>query len=369
MAGLHKDKRTGIYTVQFYDADRSPKRKQVSTGTRDFRTARRLHRRWEAAYAEGRYDPWTDPPPEATEARLVRTVTTPTLAEARDAFLLSRSHLASNTRLNYERVTRWYVEHAGGDRPIATVNSDSVTTWLNTRDVRPVSKANYLRHLRAFVRFCVERGWAASDVTDDVGLERVPRQFPKALRPDQVEAVAAYAERHCRDGEERSAAWAAQFVRLGAETAMRRNGLHLRWDHVDLERGHLTVACTDAFTSKSGAERRIPLSSRAASVLDDLGGGRSSPSGLVLVAGRGRGVHPGTCSKTVKRFAVAAGVPDLTPHVLRHSSVTWLIERGVPVPVVQRFAGHADVATTMLYCSVADDVAGDRIRSALDGPG
>ena len=46
---------------------------------------------------------------------------------------------------------------------------------------------------------------------------------------------------------------------------MRRNELlHLRWEHVDLERGHITVACTDAFTSKSGAERRIPLSARAA---------------------------------------------------------------------------------------------------------
>lgn len=199
-----------------------------------------------------------------------------------------------------------------------------------------------------------------------VRLERVPRRFPKALRPEQVEAVAAYAEAHARDGSVRSSAWAAPFIRPGAETVLRRNELlNLRWDHVDLEAGHLTVACTDAFTSKSGAERRVPLSRRAQDVLGDW---RSQPSatGLVFEAGRGP-VAPGTCSKTVKRFAVAAGVPSLTPHVLRHSCITWLVERRVPVPVVQRFAGHGAVEVTMRYVAVADEVYAGEVRRALGG--
>lgn len=115
MAGLHKDKRTGIYTVQFYDADRTPRRKQASTRTRDHRAARRLHRAWEAAYAEGRYDPWTEPPPSSEGERSRHAVrSSVTLAEARRRFLESRSHRALNTRLNYERVTGRFVDHAGG---------------------------------------------------------------------------------------------------------------------------------------------------------------------------------------------------------------------------------------------------------------
>ena len=176
-----------------------------------------------------------------------------------------------------------------------------------------------------------------------------------------------YAEANCRDGEERSSAWAAPFIRLGAETALRRNELlHLQWDHVDLEAGHLTVACTDSFTSKSGAERRVPLSGRAVAVLRRLRVERPSVTGLVLEAGAGA-VDPGTCSKTVKRFAVAAGVPQLTPHVLRHSCITWGVERGVPVPMVQRLAGHADLTTTMLYCSVRTEAFDGQIKAALDG--
>ena len=223
MAGLHKDKRTRIYTVQFYDSDRSPKRKQASTGTRDLRTARRLHRRWEAAYAEGRYDPWTDRPPEATEARPVRTVSTVTLAEARGDFLRSRSHLALNTRLNYERVVGRFVMYVGEGRPVGEVTARDVERWVGCLGVRPVTRANYVRHLRAFFRYCEAKDWTRVDPTDGVRLERVPRQFPKALRPEQVEAVAAYAEAHCRDGAVRSSAWAAPFIRLGAETALRHN--------------------------------------------------------------------------------------------------------------------------------------------------
>ncbi|OZC02388.1 tyrosine-type recombinase/integrase, partial [Rubricoccus marinus] len=226
--------------------------------------------------------------------------------------------------------------------------------------------ANYVRHLRAMFRYWMEQGVTAVDASEGVRLERVPRAFPKALRPHEVEAVAAHAEAHCIDGGMRSSAWAAPFIRLGAETALRRNELiHLRWEHVDLDAGVLTVACTDAFTSKSGAERRVPLSDRASSVLRGLRDRRDGGP-LVLTAGQGAAVHAGTCSKAVKRFAVAAGVPNLTPHVLRHSCITWLLERGVPVPIVQRFAGHADIATTMRYCSVADDVYGARLRAALD---
>ena len=260
MAGLHKDKRTGIYVVQFYDADRHPKRKLASTGTRDFRAARRLHQRWEAAQAEGHFDPWTETPPaqKADHAqRAVRAVVS--LSAARDQFLASRSHRALNTRLNYGRVTGWFVDHAGVGKPLVTVNNRLIEMWLATLSVKPVTKVNYVRHLRAYFRYCKSQDWIDCDPTETVGLERVPRHFPKALRPEQIEAVAVYAEQHARDGEQRSSAWAAPFIRLGAETAMRRGELlALRWTDVDLAAGYLTVRCPDTFTTKSGAERRIP---------------------------------------------------------------------------------------------------------------
>jgi integrase len=369
MASLHKDRRTGLYQVEFLDKARRPARKRVSTAVRDHRPADRLRRFWEDQYAEGRYDPWFDEPPvpgeDGGERARRRRVSPVSLSEARTAFLASRAHRAANTRANYDRVTEWFVGHVGGGSATATVTAADIEGWLGTLSVKPVTKANYVRHLRPFFRYCKEQGYTSGDVTADVRLERVPRQFPKALRHEEVEAVATYAEANCRDGAERSSAWCAPFIRLGAETGMRRNELlHLTWDRIDLEAGHLVVACTDAFTTKSGAERKIPLSERAKTVLARLQTERPSVTGRVFESG-GRPIDPHTCSDTIKRFAVKAGVPRLTPHVLRHTAITRLIERGVPVPLVQRYAGHADLATTMRYCSIADDVYADRIVDAL----
>ena len=96
---------------------------------------------------------------------------------------------------------------------------------------------------------------------------------------EEIERVAVYAETHGRDGAVRSSAWAAPLIGLGAETAMRRNEiLDLRWEQVDLDARHLTVACTEVFTTKSGRERRIPLSARAADLLVNHPSGNLEPS-------------------------------------------------------------------------------------------
>jgi integrase len=365
MASLFKDHRTAIYVVQFYVPTRKPVQRRVSTGVREQRPAERLRRFWEAEHAEGRWDPWTQPPPTPRKQQHPAVVASATLAGARAAFLDSRAHRAANTLANYERVTGWFVDHVGAGREVASVTAADVERWLEATDTNAVTKANYVRHLRAFFRYCRSEHLATQDITEHVRLERVPRRFPKALRPEEVERVAAYAEKHCRDGAERSSAWASSFIRLGAETAMRRNELlSLRWEHIDLDAGHVTAACTEAFMTKSGSERRIPLSGRARDLLSRLRRERPSVTGYVFESG-GRPIDPHNCSDIVKRFAVRAGVPALTPHALRHSCITWLIERGVPVPVVQRFAGHADVSTTMRYCSLADDVYATQVRVAL----
>jgi integrase len=257
------------------------------------------------------------------------------------------------------------MQHVGGGRATATVTASDVESWLSTLDVKPVTKASYVRHLGAYFRYCKEQRYAAEDVTEHVRLERVPRRFPKALRPEEVEAVAAYAEANCRDGAERSSAWVAPLTRLGAETGLRRNELlHLAWDRVDLGAGHLHRRLHGRVHDEVRRRAEGPAvaaGARGADPAEEREGVRQRPGVRV----RGRPIDPHMCSDTVKRYAVKAGVPRLTPHALRHTALTQLIERGVPVPIVQRFAGHADIATTMRYCSIDDDVYAERIVRAL----
>ena len=151
MAGMSRDTRTGVHIVQFYDADRRPQRRRVSTGVREIRPAERLRRFWEAEYAEGRYDPWNDAPPApGTPDRRRAQRATVTLADARARFLASRAHLTVNTVANHERVSRWFATHAGVSRALASVTSLDIESWLATLTIKPVTRANYVQHLRTF---------------------------------------------------------------------------------------------------------------------------------------------------------------------------------------------------------------------------
>ena len=362
MAGLHKKAETGIYTVQFYDVVRAPKRKRISTGTRVAKAAERLRRHWEAEYAEGRFDPWTDPPPAPGGKPKPRGAAS-TLAEARRRFLETKSHRALNTRLNYERVTRWFVDHVGGGTPVAGVTAQAVAGWFAGLDVKPVTKASYRQHLRTYFRYCIEQGWLAADPSEGVGLQRVPKTFPKAMTVADADRLVEAAHALPRSGW-----WLGPLVQTALWTALRRAELtNLRWADVDLGARRLTVACTDSFTSKSGAERVVPLSTGACALLREHR--RASLARLgspVYVFEHGRGqVALSTLTHAVTRAAGAAGV-TATVHGLRHTAITRLVERGVPVPIVQRVAGHGDISVTMRYVHVGADVYADEVRRAFD---
>ena len=166
-----------------------------------------------------------------------------------------------------------------------------------------------------------------------------------------------------------SVRWLRDVVVFTVNTALRRGEVvSLRWRAVDLDRSVLTVACDEDFQTKSGAERRVPLAGAALRVLERLHrqqGARPDAVEHVFRHTHGRPIHPDYLSQRFAIYARNAGLDGIGFHGLRHTAITRLIERGVPVPIVQRFAGHADIATTMRYCSIADDVYAERITKAL----
>lgn len=118
-----------------------------------------------------------------------------------------------------------------------------------------------------------------------------------------------------------------------------------------LDTGFLVV------TGKGSKERVAPLGEEAEAWLErwlsaarpEIAKGRHQ---AVFVNGRGGPLTRQGCWKILKGHAAAAGVPRVSPHVLRHSFATHLLEHGADLRAVQTMLGHADVSTTEIYTHV-----------------
>jgi integrase/recombinase XerD len=132
--------------------------------------------------------------------------------------------------------------------------------------------------------------------------------------------------------------------------------VHLSVHDVDLEVGYLRTK------GKGSKERIVPIGRAAIRALKDyLQGSRpvsaAKAEGQTLFLGRGgRGITRQGFWKLLRRYASAAGIrKKISPHTLRHSFATHLLEGGADLRSVQSMLGHADIATTQIYTHVSRD--------------
>jgi integrase len=148
------------------------------------------------------------------------------------------------------------------------------------------------------------------------------------------------------------------FIILGVQTGMRRGEINkLRWDRVDLEHGLINLRSED---TKANKPRSIPINQEARKALERR-----------KVQGESPYVFPGTkppyeyLADPKKSFASAckqAGLHDVTPHILRHTTASWMAMAGVPMLEIQKILGHSSMQVTMRYAHLAPG----HLRSAVD---
>ena len=347
--------RDGLYSLDFYDPSRTPNRKRVPLRVRVRRDAEAVRRKLERDYSLGAYCPWTD------DSRTYdRVVSRPErLGEAHRAFVDAKSHRAPRTVSDYERVVGRFVEFVGADTFVSALTSADVERWLDSTAAGDVTRQTYTRNLKVFLRWAKGEGITDGVATDGVRLRRVPTKFPRFLTPGEVDRIVTAIQT-----EARSAHWLADLVIFAVHSGLRRGELvNLDWKAVDLASRSVTVANTGTFTTKSGAERRVPLSKAALDVL-----GRravlSGKTGYVFTCASGQ-ISPDYLSQAFKRWARKAGVVDCHLHHLRHTACSWLAQRGVPVEAIRRFAGHSTITVTERYMHVGEDLYSAAILRAL----
>ena len=349
----------GKYYLQYYSKDRRPKQKRVALQVRVKRDAEKIRQKLERDYTLGTFDPWTDDP--LTYDRVI--LKPETLREARKAFLETKASKAARTVENYTNFTGRFADFHGPDKLISSVEAQDIEAWLDSTDAGTVSRHTYVRYLRVWFRWAKKEELTERVATDGVRLKRMPKKFDRYLSEEEVERIVNVIRT-----EALSAFWLADLVQLAVQTGLRRSELaNLRWEHINLDAGFLIVANTDTFTTKSGAERKVPLSNTARKVLERRANGEKADGCPYVFSHEDGQFDPDYISRAFKRYARKAGIGDVHLHHLRHTACSWLAERGVPIEAIRRFAGHSTIAVTERYMHLADDVYANKINAAFNG--
>ena len=198
--------------------------------------------------------------------------------------------------------------------------------------------------------------------------------MPEFLTPTQLERLLAAidADYEMKRREKRALPgqilWLADVIRVVVATGMRLGELvNLRWNWVDFESGFVTIRRSATFVPKSGSERPIPLVGDAMEVLPRLAAERNDDlDGYVFTGVKGGRLNPNYTSRRFKHYVRLARLPgNIRFHSLRHTCASWLVQRGVSLPIVQAILGHSTVRVTQRYAHLAPDVMQAAMQQAF----
>jgi integrase/recombinase XerD len=279
--------------------------------------------------------------------------------------------LAANTLLSYRRDLRRYVAYLGdqGVEDLAGVTEPLVSGFLmklreGDADHPPLgatSAARTVVAVRGFHKFAVRDGLADADPAAAVKPPAPAKRLPKALPLSDVEAILEASGAAGTTLALRDRALLEVLYGTGARIS---EAVGLDVDDLDLEEG------TVLLRGKGSKERMVPVGSYAREAVNaylvrgrtelvsagSTSGRTAGSGGALFLNARGGRLSRQSAWAVLAKAAERAGVTrDVSPHTLRHSFATHLLDGGADVRVVQELLGHASVTTTQVYTLVTVD--------------
>lgn len=213
---------------------------------------------------------------------------------------------------------------------------------------------NHVSGLRAFYRYWIEQGAMAANPFAGVALPKLEQRLPQFLTESQMKTLLLGPQRLlANESLDAFTAWRDRLVmELLYGGGLRVSELAgLNYGDVDLATGVARVM------GKGHKERICPLGKIATGVLQTWHDGFARDTSLraPVVVDRDHGrIAVRTVQRMLKRYLALADLPDdLTPHKLRHSYATHLLNAGADLRLVQELLGHASLATTQIYTHVS----------------
>lgn len=282
-------------------------------------------------------------------------------------YLRSVRNLSPNTIEAYardlSRWSAWCVDHFGSEIvDLSGVGTEDVRGFLAADARRGLEKrsiARALSALRGFFRHACREGWAHANPAQSVRVPRTRKPLPEVVRADDLSRLlASLAEEEGFYGSRERA-----LLELGYGSGLRVGEIGaLSWSDVDLSDATVLVV------GKGDKERRVPMTAAAVEALaawrralpSEAPRGRTDP---VFLSRAGRRLSVRQIQRVVKRaLKRVAEREGVSPHTLRHSFATHLLDRGADLLAVKELLGHESLSTTQAYTHLTRE----RLKATYD---
>ncbi len=259
--------------------------------------------------------------------------------------------LADNTLESYQRDLKKYVSflQKNNVQCFKETSRKQITDYLNLQHengLAPSSISRSLASLRSFYQFLLKEQVMQENPATDLETPRMEKKLPHVLSFSDIELLLEQPQTNCEIGMRDKA-----MLELIYATGIRVSELvSLNLNHANIKMGFLRC------DGKGGKERMIPLGSVAIHCLQDyLARSRrkllkNQDEKALFLNQHGKRLTRQGFWKILKKYVLRAGInADITPHTLRHSFATHLLENGADLRSVQEMLGHADISTTQIY--------------------
>jgi integrase/recombinase XerD len=259
---------------------------------------------------------------------------------------LARHTLESYAR-DLARLEKWSTKSG---KTVVELTRADLRKWiaqLSREGLAPTSVARAVSAARGLFRFLMLDGHIKRHPTEDLDTPQRFAYLPQFLTEDEINQLFAAPDIATEEGIRDRALLEVMYA-----AGLRVSELvTLKQSDVDVHAG--LVVCH----GKGSKERRVPIGKSAIHWLQQYGAiraGYGKPAAPNMFINRGKPLTRQFAWAMIKRYAAKAGVKDISPHTLRHSFATHLLQHGADSRSVQALLGHSDISTTQIYTHITD---------------